>query len=420
MADKAPLHAPHLPPEVPITILCVDDDALVLSLYHRALSRAGYRVLTSRSGKATLDIMRQEDVGLLLIDIGMPDMSGLDVIRTLRRDPNHTPCPTIVISAFDSEECVMEGLSLGIDDYLVKPVGHGELLAKVTMILKKRRLARLTASGLSLGDTIAGRYEILGNLGAGGFATVYLARDQMADPPRQVAIKTFHGDRAATPDFVSRFLREAYAHCRLKHPNIVCMHNFGQRDNLYYLVMEYLDGLNLEEILATSGNFDQATAHMVAVDVLHALHYLHEHDLMHRDIKLRNILITRQGITKVLDFGLSRRIDEQTLSNSDRMSGTPLYISPEYIRGSDAIDIRTDVYSLGITIYRLLAGRHPYPDSSPLEMVHHHLHTPPLPIIHHRPDITTEFAAAIDSMLCKERDQRPLPAALLQRLEPTT
>ncbi len=396
--------------------MCVDDEEFVLAFYLHALTQRGYDVVQCMRGDQALAMLKKKAVDLVLLDIEMPGMSGLEVLDILRKDERLNALSIVIVSSDDSERTVEEGLAMGADDYLVKPVTAGELLAKVGTALKKHKLASLKSYGLGFGSLLNGRYEITSKLGDGGFSTVYVARDHSLDPPHEVALKMFSPELMTDQRFKTRFLREAYAHCRLKHAHIVDLLDFGQSESAYYLVMEYLDGMTLEEIIGANGPMDEGTVTLMALDILKALQHLANHQLIHRDIKPHNILITRDGSAKLLDFGLCRNIREETLSSRDDMCGTPFFISPEYIRGSEDLDIRADVYSLGITLYYALTLRPPYPDDAPMAMLDHHLNTEPMKLDRYRDDISPPFCALIDSMLAKRREDRPYPEALLKQL----
>jgi DNA-binding response OmpR family regulator len=416
---ELPATAPLAPPPAEgegLRVICADDDRLLLTLYQKILSRKSYQVRTCETGSAVLPLLDQAPADLVILDLAMPGMSGLEVLAELRKHPLWHDLPVLIVSAISAEDTVAKGISLGADDYLVKPVRPGELLAKAGMALRKRRLASLTSTGLSLGSLLAYRYRIVSTLGAGGYGTVYLAQDvETQDQPR-VAVKIFHADQSAKDGFMSRYLREAYAHMRLQHPNIVRLLDFGHYGPVYYLVMEHLDGLNLADIIAQQGPLDVETAALIAYELSKALAYLGENGVVHRDVKPRNIMITHAGETKLLDFGLVRPVQDQTVSLSDRLRGTPHYVSPEYITANENLDIRADVYSLGVTLYHAVSKAFPFPEASDWEIIAHHLAQPRIPLGSRCPQLPPEFTALVDRMVQHDRERRPLPGELSQVL----
>lgn len=202
--------------------------------------------------------------------------------------------------------------------------------------------------------------EIIKLLGFGGMGAVYQARQTGLD--RFVALKIIMPDVAGDPGFAERFTREARVLARLSHPHIVTIHDFGQRAGLHFLVMEYVDGVNLREVLNT-GRMSPAEALRIIPRLCEALQYAHEEGVVHRDIKPENILIDRKGRVKVADFGLARlagRDSENfTLTGTRQVVGTPRYMAPEQMQGARAVDHRADIYSLGVVFYEMLTGEVP-------------------------------------------------------------
>lgn len=417
MTSQQPGQRQRQPAARKAQILIADDDQTVQILYTRILGSRGYDIRCSGNGDDVLAALHEQRPDLLLLDLNMPGKGGLEVLKLLRRDDTLFNLPVVIVSALDAEDVIAFGLSLGANDYLVKPVKSGELVAKVEIALKKGRIKTLTDQGFTYGSLIAGKYEVDESLGSGGYGTVYLAHDVTEGQQQPVAIKVFHADRSSRQGFITKFLREAYAHARLSHPNIVQLLDFGQSDNLYFLVMEYLQGHTLQEIIKGRGKLPEDMAMTIAYEIAKALDYLHLHKCVHRDLKPRNIMVTADGEAKLLDFGMARRIQEDTLSSSQFIGGTPQYLSPEYIRSSKNLDSRSDVYGLGMSIYYAVAGRYPFPDTEDdMEWIDYHLKTQPDPLALHADGISLGFCELVDRMLIKDREDRPLPLDLIRNL----
>ncbi|HEX5105488.1 MAG TPA: serine/threonine-protein kinase, partial [Pirellulaceae bacterium] len=202
--------------------------------------------------------------------------------------------------------------------------------------------------------------EIVELLGRGGMGAVYKARQKNLD--RMIALKVIPPDAAKDPAFAERFSREARAMARLNHPNIVTVYDFGQIGELYYLLMEYVDGVNLRHTLRT-GKLAPQEALAIVPAVCDALQYAHDQGVVHRDIKPENVLLDRLGRVKIADFGLAKLLgkgpDDFTLTRTQQVMGTPRYMAPEQIERPSAVDHRADIYSLGVVLYEMLTGELP-------------------------------------------------------------
>ncbi|HJT76857.1 MAG TPA: serine/threonine-protein kinase, partial [Gemmataceae bacterium] len=202
--------------------------------------------------------------------------------------------------------------------------------------------------------------EVLELLGQGGMGAVYKARQPHLD--RLVALKILPPEAGQDPAFVERFTREARALARLSHPHIVAVHDFGQADGLYYFLMEYVDGVNLRQLLE-AGPLEPRQALLIVPQICDALHYAHGEGVVHRDIKPENILLDRKGRVKIADFGLAKLLGrgpaDFTLTSSRQVMGTLHYMAPEQMERPLEVDHRADIYSLGVVFYEMLTGELP-------------------------------------------------------------
>lgn len=223
-----------------------------------------------------------------------------------------------------------------------------------------------------------GRYELHRRLGRGGMAEVYLARDQMLDRP--VAVKVLFPALATDPGFVERFRREAQSAAALNHPNIVGVYDWGEANGTYFIVMEYVEGESLADLIHTEGRLHPDRAAEIAADIAAALGFAHRNGgVIHRDVKPGNVLITREGDVKVADFGIARAISDTSdanLTKTGSVMGTATYFSPEQARGAP-LDPRSDVYSVGCVLYEMIIGRPPFGGENAVAIAYKHVQEPP-------------------------------------------
>jgi serine/threonine-protein kinase len=258
---------------------------------------------------------------------------------------------------------------------------------------------------------MVGAYRIVEQLGQGGMATVYKAYHAQLE--RNVAIKFLHQTFLEDVNFLSRFEREARIIARLDHPNIVPVYDFNYHSGQPYLVMKYIDGVLLKDIIAKS-EVDLPYVVGILEAVAGALTYAHSQGVLHRDVKPSNIIVDREQRAYLTDFGLARIVQSgQSTLSQDMLMGTPHYMSPEQARGSEEIGPASDIYSLGVILYEVAVGRVPFGGSTPYAIVHDHIYTPlPLPS-DVNPSIPPRVEDVLMRTLSKEPRERPSTAVLL-------
>ncbi len=253
------------------------------------------------------------------------------------------------------------------------------------------------------GDLIAGRYEVEALVGSGGMASVYRAHDRLLE--RRVALKILHDQFARNEDAVARFRREARAVAQLTHPNIVTVIDRGEDDGRPFIVFEYVDGVNLKQVLERDGALPVATVLDLAVQVARALEAAHQRGVVHRDVKPQNVLIGDEGPPKVTDFGIARARGVDGLTLTGTVMGTGDYMPPEQARGEPAGEAG-DVYSLGAMLYELLTGEVPYEGENPVAVAMRHVRDPVPSVAARRPDVPPRLDALVRRALAKEPEQR--------------
>lgn len=225
-----------------------------------------------------------------------------------------------------------------------------------------------------IGKLLGNRYEILEQLGGGGMAIVYKGRDTILN--RLVTIKVLRPEFTSDEDFVKRFRREAQAVASLSHPNIVSIYDVGRVDEVDYLVMEYIEGDNLKNLIRAHGPFTPAKAAQIARQISDALAHAHENKIVHRDVKPQNILMTMDGRAKLTDFGIARGATAATLTQTDTIMGSVHYLSPEQARG-ETTGPRSDIYSLGVVLYEMITGSLPFQGDTPVSVALKHIQDEP-------------------------------------------
>jgi len=249
-------------------------------------------------------------------------------------------------------------------------------------------------------------YQLQKKVGAGAMAVVYRAKQISLD--RTVAVKVLPKRLSRNAEFVERFYREGKAAAALNHNNIVQAIDVGESGGFHYFVMEFVAGRTVYDDLAQGKIYEEPDAIDIVQQVAEALQHAHERDIIHRDVKPKNIMITHDGVVKLADMGLARAASdvEAAMAEAGRAYGTPYYISPEQIRGEVNIDVRADIYSLGATFYHMVTGRVPFEGPTPSAVMHKHLKEPLTPPDHINTKLTTGCAATIEMMLAKSRRDR--------------
>ncbi len=265
----------------------------------------------------------------------------------------------------------------------------------------------------SLENRVLGHCKLIRKIGQGGMGAVWLARHQTLD--KDVAVKVLPPGFAADKEALGRFIREARSAARLEHPNIVQVLDAGSQDDIHFIVMQLVDGTDLDKLLRKKGRFPVADTLAIAKRVALALGAAHDLKLVHRDIKPANIMLTKPGRVMVTDFGLARDVqDAGAITQAEEAIGTPQYIAPEQARG-EAVDGRSDLYSLGATLYSLLSGKPPFTGKTPVSIAAKHASPSEKakPLREVMPEIPAEVDAIVEKLLQKKPADRYQNAAEL-------
>jgi eukaryotic-like serine/threonine-protein kinase len=254
-----------------------------------------------------------------------------------------------------------------------------------------------------VGELIVGRYELEELVGSGGMSSVYRARDKLLE--RTVALKILHEQFTRDDAYVERFRREARAVAQLAHPNIVTVIDRGEQDGRQFIVFEYVDGMNLKELLDQEGPLDPREAIELSLQVARALAFAHENGLVHRDVKPQNVLIDADGRAKVTDFGIAHALDVDGMTITGTIMGSSNYIAPEQARG-EPVDEQSDIYSLGCVLYELLTGDVPFDGDNFVAVAMRHVNDPVPTVGEVRRDVPPHLDWTVERAMAKDNDER--------------
>jgi len=313
--------------------------------------------------------------------------------------------------AVDQGFCTDEELQRSLDELesrrRINPMTLKELMVELGYITpgQAERLKKNVKESKTADHQIPG-YKILGRLGAGAMAVVYRARQLSLN--RMVAIKVLPKRFTENPEYVERFYKEGQAAAKLNHPNIVQAIDVGEAGGYHYFVMEFVDGKTVADDLTAGKICSEKDALDIIIEVAHALAHAHARGLIHRDVKPKNIMISKDGAVKLADMGLARETTdiEAAQTEAGKAYGTPYYISPEQIRGKLDIDGRADIYGLGATFYHMVTGRVPFMAEDSADVMRKHLREPLVPPDHINTSLSAGVSEVIEIMMAKRRENR--------------
>ncbi len=414
----------------PGRVLLVDDQPKLLRLFERSLTKAGHEVVTAENGKLAIELVLAQDFDVVISDVRMPDMGGVELLRALHeRDPD---LPVLLVSGSPDLQTALKAVEYGAFEYLTKPVPFDKLQASVERAVERRRSKAEESHMLEeyrsserlktpsrhrevpeswTGEYLGGgRYRIGRLLGTGGMGSVYAATREDLGRMR-VAIKILHPQLAADGDLIARFRREAETVGAVNHPNIVRILDFQVDDENEpaFLVMELLDGLSLRQELQRRGWLTVERSVFIATQMLAALAAVHRAGVIHRDIKPENVFLTSMSglgdIVKLLDFGVAKVQSADTLTQTGAVIGTPMYMAPEQARG-ERLDARCDLYSVGAIMYEMLSAQAPFAGDNYNALLFAIQQGQPTPLAELRNDIADGLMAVVERSMACDIEQR--------------
>lgn len=249
-------------------------------------------------------------------------------------------------------------------------------------------------------------YILKEEIGHGGMSKIYHAKHKYL--PHEFAVKILLPQFAEKREKLENLLKDKQVEgeiaCSLRHPNIIRTHDYGKDSKGYYFIMEYVDGYNLDELIEQNNSFLEGRRYDIIMQICRGMKYIHDMEIIHRDICPRNMLITKKGEVKIIDFGLSISKRGRHRGLGER-AGTPSYMAPEQVR-AHTVDERTDIYSLGVTLYKVLTGRTPFQSDDTLGRLHQHLNVTPVSPCRYNPDISEGMESIIMRAMEKEPEKR--------------
>ena len=419
-------------------ILIADDSRELRTVLAAQLRKLGFDVQIAVDGQDAIEHAKGFKPSLIIMDIMMPKLSGIQATKRMRDNPDLAHTPIILMSQLGEEQDVIEGIEAGADEYLVKPFRQVELAARVRILLRKssgapKKLDETTVQGLEAAEEndavrrfketgqivskdFAG-FTIIDKLGQGGTATVYRAMEPVNLRP--VALKIISPFAAVKDGFLKRLTRSNEIAVRLVHPNIVRTYTMGEYQDVHFMVQELVEGTALDNCLhEEGGKLEEPKARHYMLQIAEAISYLNDKGLIHRDIKPGNIYVGNDDIAKLGDFGLSRLRDDTVQTAEGYLLGTPHYISPEQANGDKVIDTRSDLYALGACFFHLLSGRALFPGDNLQQVVLAHLTRPRPKLGDCAPEASPGICAIIDKLVEREREARfQTPAELITALK---
>lgn len=374
------------------SILVVDDEEDVVVFLTTVLSAEGFAVRSASSAMEALLQIQKEKPRVILLDLMMPQVSGEELCRIIKNDPDLFDIHIIILSArfdLDTKVSCFDG---GADEYLVKPIHPKELVARMKSFFRLLRGMSSSsrprssstadmrgATTLDIGPDVTalsrikpkyGNFRVDSLVGSGGMGHVFKGYDEVLERP--VGIKVLSRSLSASPSFVERFRREGKTLASIEHPGIASIYSFGEEEGVYYFAMQWCAGGSVLDLLRRKERLELLTAIDITLQCIDALSAAFAKGIVHRDIKPNNLMFDQNQWVKIVDFGLATAEKHAShITQASELFGTPDYMAPEQAQFG-IVDHRADIYALGITLYRMLYGKLPFNARSPIEMVVKH------------------------------------------------
>ena len=385
-------------------ILIADDSAVIRGFYENLLDYLGHEIISCKDGKEALEKFAVERVDLMILDVQMPEKSGIEVCREVRQHPRGLNIPIIIASSEDKEDVILDGLNAGANDYLLKPLKESHLIARLKNLLKSSTLYKSDYELVKNQVIFAERYKIRKIIGYGRHSIVFMVEDIEENNEKKV-LKLLN-DNISDPNLLSQYLETAQQISEINSEHITKTFCSGQSCGRCYLIMEYNSGGDLRKLF-TYRKLSWLEAVHLGSDISSAIRDLEEHGIVHFDIKPENILISEDGHFKLADFGMLTTRDTVTIPMNAEIWSTAAYVSPEYINAEHDVGPRSDIYSLGVTIHEGLTGDNPFVSDKPMNSLYRQLNFQVPDLISLYKNIPRELSDIVRVMLVKNPVLRP-------------
>ncbi len=387
------------------SVLIVDDEPSAVLLLCKIIGRMTHRLFTAADGEEALSMIQSHDIDIVISDIHMPQVTGIELLTEIKK--SHAHIPVIIISGGDDVNAAVECMKIGAADYISKPFSANMITETLQNVLKQNRelrgehIRRVSVHGQ---PSFMYEYDIIKTLGEGSMGIIFLVEKSVASAPQRYALKIFKcttGSESKRHKLKKRFLNEARAAARVQHPHVVRMIEYGldADETAKYIVMDYVKGVTLQELFARPHRLDYQEKARIISQTASALSAIHAQNICHRDIKPSNIMLDENMDVKLTDFGIAK-LPDSAITMQDEILGSPGYMAPESLFSAQ-VDNRADIFSLGIVAYELCVLRNPFMDDTVQQIARRVIHEDPVDPIQIAPDMPPILAQTILRMLAK-------------------